>query len=306
MLQHLPSEITLEVLRNFDPVDGRRDLLSLCYVSRAFRDLVRSLPFSKFDAGIETHSSDPNTNDFVALALFTLAVDSRHDLQSAVRELSVRSGDASQLARNALSTETLEIAANWDSEAGCRDDVKARYRKNLLYGNINVLLRMLFAKLNRLEALRVSFREETLISFVAKFDSEMAGPYLSNLTFIDLQLIHTYWSVYRVNIRLKKILPLLCLPYLQHFKMGYCLGYYTDTSSLYPKSIKVSSISLIHSCLDNEAISSMIEACKCLKTDIRGRPPDCSVYRHHPSDRYGTPQGFAPSEGQPQRSTSRV
>lgn len=145
-------------------------------------------------------------------------------------------------------------------------DVKARYRKNLLYGDINVLLKMLFGKLNRLEALSISFREESLIDFVGKFDSEMAGSYLSNLTSIDIELIHTYRSVYSVNIRLKKILPLLCFPHLQHFKMDYCLGNYTDISGLYPKSINASSISLIHSCLDKKAMSNIIKACKCLKT----------------------------------------
>lgn len=266
MLQHLPPEIVLEVLRKLDPVSDRRDLLSLCYVSHAFRELAQRLLFSKFDVGIETGSSGPDTNDFAALALFTRTVSSRHDLQNAVHELSVRSWDAPQLARNTLSAETLEILQIGILKLGVEDDVKARYRKNLLYGDINVLLKMLFGKLNRLEALSVSFREESLIDFVGKFDSEMAGSYLSNLTSIDLELIHTYRSVYRVNIRLKKILPLLCLPNLQHFKMGYCVGDHTDISDLYPKSINASSISLIHSCLDKEAMSSIIKACKCLKT----------------------------------------
>ncbi|ODM14652.1 hypothetical protein SI65_09997 [Aspergillus cristatus] len=123
MLQHLPPEITLEVLRNFDPVDDRRDLLSLCYILRAFRDLAQPLLFSKFDVDIETPSSDPDTNDFAALALFTRAVDSRHDLQNAVCELFIRSWDAPQLARNTLSAETLEmlrIGILKLFEAGCR------------------------------------------------------------------------------------------------------------------------------------------------------------------------------------------
>jgi len=266
MLQHLPPEITLEVLRNLDPVDDRRDLLSLCHVSRAFRDLAQPLLFSKFDVGIETRSFDPDINDFAALALFTRTVNSRHNLQNAVRELSIRSWVAPQLARNTLSAETLEMLQIGILKLGVEDDVKARYRNNLLYGDINVLLKMLFGKLNRLEALRVSFTEVRMINFVSKLDSEMAGSYLANLTSIDLELIHTYRSLYRVNIRLKKILPLLCLPYLQHFKMDYCLGDYTEISGLNPRSINASSICLIHSCLDNEAMSSIIEACKCLKT----------------------------------------
>lgn len=69
-----------------------------------------------------------------------------------------------------------------------------------------------------------------------------------------------------MNIRLKKILPLLCPSHLQHFKMGYCMGNYTDISGIYPKLINASSISLIHICLDKEAMSSIIKACKCLKS----------------------------------------
>lgn len=109
MFQHLPPEIVLEVLRELDPVSDRSDLLSLCYVSHAFKELAQRLLFSKFDVSIETSSSDPDTNDFAALALFTRTVNLRHDLQNAVHELSVRSWDAPQLARNTLSAETLEM-----------------------------------------------------------------------------------------------------------------------------------------------------------------------------------------------------
>lgn len=146
---------------------------------------------------IETGPSNHGTNDFAALALFTRTVNLRYDLQNAVHEPSVRSWDAPRFARNTLSAGTLEMLQTGILKLGIEDDVKARYRTNLLYGDTNVLLKMLCGKLNRLEALSISFREESLINFVGKFESEMAGPYLSNLTSIDLRLIHTYRSVYR-------------------------------------------------------------------------------------------------------------
>lgn len=88
MPQHLPPEILREI---FTHPDNKCDLSSLCEVFRSFKEIAQPLLFRKFT--LMDYSDESQTEVFRALTQFTRTVLSRTDLQCAVREINIRTGE---------------------------------------------------------------------------------------------------------------------------------------------------------------------------------------------------------------------
>src|SRR5699024_5173467 len=95
-----------------------------------------------------------------------------------------------------------------------------------------------------------------------------AQPYFSNLTSIDLELVCVNEDPAMDIIYTETILPLLALPRLQHFGANRCLGddAYHPEEDIFPKTMEVSSILLVDSCLDDITLTEIILAVKSLQS----------------------------------------
>lgn len=145
---------------------------------------------------------------------------------------------------------------------------------NVFSGMIDPLLILLIANLWRLETLSVVFHHESMEGFLQVLEPEMSSPetaavatlYFSNLTWLDLTVVPGKGLGLK-TIDLYQVLPLLCLPRLQHFGVNHCIVYSEDLSSgLPPGSVNVSSISLRDSCFSQEVLTSIMDACKCVRS----------------------------------------
>lgn len=271
MLQRLPPEILLLIFRHFHHEFDRQDLLSLCHVSRAFRQLAQPILFSKFD--VDMGPGEFYANNFVPLTLFTRTVLSRVDIRKVTREVIVRGQDDPVLSDDArdtssLSNDTLTVLVDEMKRLGIDKNVYPRYSTDIRSGEINPVLMVLAANLERLETLKISYVTDYMSSLLNMFDTGMAQPYFSNLISIDLELVCVNEDPGMDIIYTERILPLLALPRLQHFGANHCLGddaYQPDEDTV-PKAMNVSSISLVDSCLDDLTMVDLIMASKSLKS----------------------------------------
>lgn len=271
MLQRLPPEILLLIFRHFHHEFDRQDLLSICHVSRAFRQLAQPILFSKFD--VDIGPGEFYANNFVPLALFTRTVLSRVDIQKATREMIVRGQDDPILwddgrDTSSLSTETLTTLVDEMKRLGIDNNAHSRYSTDMISGEINPILVVLAANLERLEMLKISFVTYYMSSLLNMFDTGMAQPYFSKLTSINLELVCVDEDPAMDIIYLERILPLLALPRLQHFGANRCLGddAYQPEEDTLPNAMNISSISLVDSCLDHLTMVDLIMASESLKS----------------------------------------
>lgn len=271
MLQRLPLEILLLIFSHFDHEFDRKDLISLCHVSRAFRQFAQPILFSKFDVDISLEQY--YASNFVRLSLFTRTVLSRADIRKATREVIVRGQDDPALSDDArdassLSNDTLTVLVDGMKRLGIDKNAYPRYSTDIRSGEINPVLVVLAANLERLETLKVSYVTDYMSNLLDMFDTGMAQPYFSNLTSIELELVCVNEDPAMDIIYTETILPLLALPRLQHFEANRCLGddAYHPEEGIVPKTMNVSSISLVDSCLDDITLTEIILAVKSLQS----------------------------------------
>lgn len=267
---NLPLEILLLIFRHFDQKRDRRDLLSLCHVCRVFRQLAQPVLFSNFD--VDMGPGEFYANNFMPLALFTRTVLSRMDIRKATREVVVRGQDDLMISdggrdTSSLSADTLTLLVDEMKRLGIDKNACSGFSTDIRSGAINPVLLVLTANLERLETLRISYVTDYMSSLLNMFDTGTAQPYFSKLTSIDLELVCVNEDPAMDIIYSESILPLLALPRLQHFGVNRCLGddAYHPEEGVIPSPMNVSSISLVHSCLDDGTLSEIILASKSLK-----------------------------------------
>lgn len=145
-----------------------------------------------------------------------------------------------------------------------RDEDKDKVSTAIVNGELYAILVLLLASQERIEALRVASTKLRLNGLVDAFD--LAGPYFSKFTMLDLKVIDESLEI--KFFRLWEILYLFYLPCLQNFMITRCVGDTSDLSGLglSPGTIRISSISLINSCLNQETLEGLLDACKCVKS----------------------------------------
>jgi len=264
IFQQLPPEILLLIFRHFDQKRDRQDLLSLCHVCRAFRQLAQPILFSEFD--VDMGPGELYANNFMPLALFTRTVLSRVDIRKATRRVFVRGQDDPMISEGGRDTSSLTT----DTLTFLVDEIKKldpRCSTDIRSGEINPILAVLVANLERLETLRISYVTDYMTSLLDMFDTGMAQSYFSKLISIDLELVCVDADPAMEVIYSDRILPLLTLPRLQQFWVNRCLGdsAYHSEEGIPPKTMNFSSISLVHSCLDCMTLTEIILASKRLK-----------------------------------------
>lgn len=271
MLQRLPPEIILLIFHHLHHEFDRQDLIRLCHVSRVFRQLAQPILFSKFD--VDIGPAELCANNFVPLTLFTRTVLSRGDIRKATREVVVRDLDDPGLSddvRDTLSlpSDTLTMLVNEMERLGIDKNAFPRYSTDIKSGEINPVLVVLAANLERLETLKISYVTDHMNSLLNMFDTGMAQPYFSNLTSIDIELVRVNEDPAMDIIYTETILPLLALPRLQHFKANRCLGddVYHPEEGITPNTMNFSSISLVDSCLDDMTLAEITMASKSLQS----------------------------------------
>ncbi|OJJ85586.1 uncharacterized protein ASPGLDRAFT_24602 [Aspergillus glaucus CBS 516.65] len=244
MPQHLPPEILREI---FTHLDNKRDLSSLCKVFRLFKEIAQPLLFRKFT--LMDYSDESQTEVFRALTQFTRTVLSRTDLQSAVREINIRTGEGPD-ADPAYETSTLLFDTriclpNELQKLRINEGANLMHARVILAAMTAPVMLLLCIKLKRLEVLN----------------------HLSNLTSLTLRVIPE-GEEYPGGIQIEKLWPFLQLPCLQHFKVEHCISDDTQLpeSGLLPNAVKASSISLGACCLDQETLITLMDSCECVNS----------------------------------------
>lgn len=275
MTEYLPLDILHEVFSYLDPVNDRRELSSLCYVSRVFKQLAQPLLFRAFGTEKQTSSSSSQINDFDRLILFARTVLTRLDLQDAVHQMTIRAEGVPMYNFDSGSlTDTDILLADAIRELRFGKQWKETDIDNVFSGMIDPLLILLIANPRRLETLSVVFHHESMEGLLQVLEPEMSTPetaavaasYFSNIIWLDLTVVPGKGLGLK-TIDLYQVLPLLCLPRLQHFGVNHCIGHSEDLSSgLPPGSVNASSISLRDSCFSQEVLTSIMGACKCIRS----------------------------------------
>lgn len=271
MSKHLPFEIHCEIFAWLDPVDDRPDLLSLCRVSRACKQTAQPILFKAF-------STEPSENGLKRLyrpsriLLGRYSDDTRKllrriDLRHAIRQLIIKAEDTLKLwdeECGAILPELKTMLLDKMQDSGIEDDSKFEFSKAFFSGEINSILLLLFAYITQLESLSLTFNESRLSGLMYILDPSIARPTVSNLTSLHLSVSPDL--EFPEVIYLRDILHLLNLPCLKHFAIDHCVGSSEDVLilGLPPGSANVSSISLIGGCIDEQALTDIIDTCRCL------------------------------------------
>lgn len=214
-------------------------------------------------------------NDFDSLTLFARTVLTHLDLQDAIHQMTVRAEGVPMYNFDSGSlTDTDILLADAIRELRFDKQWKETDIDNVFSRMIDPLLIPLIANLRRLETLSVVFHHESMESFLQVLEPEMSSPEtaavatlcFSNFTWLDLTVVPGKGLGLK-TIDLYQVLPLLCLTRLQHFGVNHCIGYLEDLSSGLPTgSVNASSISLRDSCFSQEVLTSIMDACKCVRS----------------------------------------
>lgn len=264
MPRHLPPEILREIFTYLDPIDNRRDFLSLCRVSRTFKRLAQPLLFRDFTVtGCTCHVT--KTRDFEALVQFTRTVLSRTDLQNAVRQIKIRAEDTpgpSNGRSSVLLPDTCRFLLNKLWKIGLSDELKSLHATGIIYGEITPVLLLLCGNMKKLEIFNVTLNYSCLKKLVEVIFTDIGEPmYFSNLTSLDIRAIPE--GVDMNFIDFEKLWPFLHLPRLQHFGVDRCVSHPSQIPErLSPDAVKASSISIVNCCIDPRTLRALMSSCK--------------------------------------------
>ncbi|OJJ87987.1 uncharacterized protein ASPGLDRAFT_43078 [Aspergillus glaucus CBS 516.65] len=145
------------------------------------------------------------------------------------------------------------------------DDIKHNYSRNILNGDLDSVLVVLFASTERIEILRVASTKLRLKGLLDVFDPDVAGLYF-NLKHLNLSFVSEGPELEFFEIG--DIMHLFFLPFLEHLGVTHCIGEPSHLSGLELSlgKINLSSISLVDSCMDKDTLESILNASRYVKS----------------------------------------
>jgi hypothetical protein len=282
-LLDLPPELLSHIILNLEIQDERSTLASLCQVSRIFCQLAQPVLFKEFNtpqrvtASFVAYEENWDLEPLDPLLSFTITVISRPDLAARVRSIIVETSDTGLSATD----EYYEMEA--PSEDVIKAFVKAVHRVNaksktawlsaLIGLEVDALTSLLISHTPNLERLRLHVDDERpgkqlreLVKNIIYCPTGVPSPpYLQNLKVLRLGYFLSYGGFNN-----SQVTELLSLPTLEEFWARNCIG--NNDRESYPKffaepgQFSFSRIIISQSCMDVEALTMLVQACKCLQT----------------------------------------
>lgn len=274
-LLDLPAEILLFIIGFFESAEDWPVLLSLCLTSRQLYAATQRILFKTYLNGLHCHcchKTSDSRDGLCSLLAFTQTLLSRRDLGSCVRQIIVNTSAwesrAPERWSKTLTSETIALLA--DAVQGLCVKNKAVFLSSIVRAKVSPLIVLLCTHAPNLEHLHLTLGEEDWKDlrspYMPSIRKSLASPYLSKL-----RSLHIGGTWGQMNIIQADTLSLfLSSPRLESFSLSLLdVQGAGDSGFMHSsQSLNIASVSLTRTCLDTNLLTTLIYACKGLKTLI--------------------------------------
>ncbi|KAI9927300.1 hypothetical protein ASPWEDRAFT_46756 [Aspergillus wentii DTO 134E9] len=274
-LLRLPTELILDILSFFNPVEDTADLLSLCRVSRKLYAFAQPILYDQFSEGSycpDCHDPDSSLDSRGPLMYFTRTIIDRPDLGARLRRLLVSTWDWNQDTfkqwPDALEPDMVKTLTKGIQQLNTKN--KARWLPAVLGRVTSPLVALLISQAPNIEYLHMILGQDclkALLLLLERVPGDNPGPtYLSKLKTLSIRDN----SGAENGLSLRSLKPILHLPRLEHFSITHCVGNHEDDIpfDMEPASINISFMSFWDSSISAKCLATLMKAFKSLRTFI--------------------------------------
>jgi hypothetical protein len=274
-LLDLPVEILLFIIGFFESAEHWPVLLSLCLASRQLYALAQPKLFKTYLNGLHCHcchKTNGSKDGLCSLLGFTQTLLSRPDLGSCVRQIIINTSNwesrTPERWSKTLTPETIALLVDV-VQCLCVND-KAVFLSSIARAKVPPWIILLCTRTPNLEHLDLTLGEEDLkdlrASYMPSIQKDLVSPYLSRLRSLDIGGTWGQMNIIQADI-------------LSFFLSSSCLEYFSlslldvrgagDSGFMLPsQSLNIASVSLSRTSLNTNLLTTLVYACRGLKTLI--------------------------------------